>query len=164
MYLIQYFSERRLFLNIRKKLTVASVLMVLIPVVVAVMLSFLLIFYKGDGMINRLKDLYENDNGLLNVQSILYQNKDLILSYEPLQENDLDEDNDDDEKQDDDDDDDDDENDDENDDEKENIHDVFGKLENELNALGYYYQIQWNNHVIISHLPDGAEKVSASVA
>lgn len=152
-------------MNIRKKLTVASVLMVLIPVVVAVMLSFLLIFYKGDGMINRLKDLYENDNGLLNVQSILYQNKDLILSYEPLQENDLDEDNDDDEKQDDDDDDDDDdENDDENDDEKENIHDVFGKLENELKALGYYYQIQWNNHVIISNLPDGAEKVIASVA
>lgn len=150
-------------MNIRKKLTVASVLMVLIPVVVAVMLSFLLIFYKGDGMINRLKDLYENDNGLLNVQSILYQNKDLILSYEPLQENDIDEDNDDeDEKEDEDEDDEDEDN--ENDDEKENIHDVFGKLENELNALGYYYQMQWNNHVIINNLPKGAEEVIVSVA
>lgn len=156
-------------MNIRKKLTIASILMVVIPIVVALALSLLVIFYKGDGMLNRLKDLYENDNGLLNVQSVLYQNKELILSYEPLLKTEIDED---DEKEDDEEDEDDEKEDEiqrENgieddidwEEEKENIHNVFGKLESELDAMGYYYQIQWNNHIIISNLPeDAAEKIA----
>ena len=105
-------------MNLRKKITIASILMILIPLIVSVSLCVIVVFYKGDSTLNRLKSLYENDNGLLSVQTILYSYESRILSYTPLEydeegddeddEEDDDEDGDDEEDDDEDDDDDDD--------------------------------------------------------
>ena len=70
-------------MNLRKKLTIASILMILIPFIVSVLLCVIVVFYKGDSTLNRLKSLYENDNGLLSVQTILYSHESRILSYTP---------------------------------------------------------------------------------
>ena len=81
-------------MNLRKKLTIASILMILIPFIVSVLLCVIVVFYKGDSTLNRLKSLYENDNGLLSVQTILYSHESRILSYTPSKyyENDDDDD------------------------------------------------------------------------
>ena len=81
-------QERYKSLNLRKKLIIASILMILIPLLVSVLLCVMLIFYKGDSSLNRLKSIYENDNGFLNVQTILYSHEDQILSYTPLKNED----------------------------------------------------------------------------
>lgn len=76
-------------MNLRKKLTVASILMILMPIVVSVLLCIIVVFSKGSSTLNRLKSLYAKDNGILNVQAILYNYKDQILSYEPLDSEDV---------------------------------------------------------------------------
>ena len=73
-------------MNLRKKLAVASIFMILFPIIVSVLLCVAVVFYSGDGTFNRLKNLYENDNGLLNVQTILYNYENEILSYKPTEE------------------------------------------------------------------------------
>ena len=160
-------------LNLRKKLIIASILMILIPLIVSVLLCVVVIFYKGDSAVNRLKSLYENDNGLLNVQTILYSHENQILSYTPLK---YDDDDDDDEYDDDDDDDDDDEYDDDdkyesnvNMDHQSSINyesaaNAFGNLIKELEMLRYYYQIRCGDQIIYSNLPEGAEEEKRHVS
>ncbi len=160
-------------LNLRKKLIIASILMILIPLIVSVLLCVVVIFYKGDSAVNRLKSLYENDNGLLNVQTILYSHENQILSYTPLK---YDDDDDDDEYDDDDDDDDDDEYDDDdkyesnvNMDHQSSINyesaaNAFGNLIKELEMLRYYYQIRCGDQIIYSNLPEGAEEEIIALA
>ncbi len=72
-------------MNLGKKLTIASILMILIPLIGSVLLCVIVVFYKGDSTLNRLKSLFENDNGIINVQTILYSYESQILSYTPLQ-------------------------------------------------------------------------------
>ena len=231
-------QERYKSLNLRKKLIIASILMILIPLLVSVLLCVMLIFYKGDSSLNRLKSIYENDNGFLNVQTILYSHEDQILSYTPLKNEDAkygDHDSDDDgygygyydDGSDDDDDDDDDDGDDrehdddgddsddnddgDDDDDDDDIADAeedsghnnddihaagtigngdlksvrsddsnqnnnknsinydsaqnaFGDLINELEMIRYYYQIRCDGQVIVSNLPEYAEKEIAGLA
>ena len=66
-------------LNIRKKLTLASLLMILLPIAVSVMLCVMVLFFHGSENLNRLEELYDNDNGLLNVQTILYNYQNQII-------------------------------------------------------------------------------------
>ena len=73
-------------MNIRKKLTLASLLMILLPIAVSVMLCVMVLFFHGSENLNRLEELYDNDNGLLNVQTILYNYQNQILTYEPVEE------------------------------------------------------------------------------
>lgn len=142
-------------MKIRKKLAVASGLMIAVPVVVSLFLCIVILFYKGEGNLNRLKNLYEYDNGLLNVQTILYNYKDEVLTYEPVSEE---EDGQDDEDEDDDDEEDDDDNDEKAEKlEKSRQKKSFGGMISDLSALGYYYQIQYNNRCVISNLPETAE-------
>lgn len=149
-------------MNLRKKLTIASILMILIPLAVSVLLCIIVVFYKGDSTINRLKSLYENDNGLLNVQAILYSHENQILSYTPLKHSDDDEYDDDDDEYDDDDD--------ECDDghqrniNYESAEAAFGNLIKELKTLRYYYQIRCDGQIIFSNLPKGAEDEIAALA
>ena len=42
-------------MNLGKKLTIASILMILIPLIVSVLLCVIVVFYKGDSTLNRLK-------------------------------------------------------------------------------------------------------------
>lgn len=121
---------------------------------------------------NRLNNLYENDNGLLNVQTILYSHENQILSYTPLRYEEEDDD-DDEEDDDDDDEDEDDEDDDEDDDDAEEEDDdddeyqssinhesavnAFGDLIKELEKMKYYYQIRCGSQIVFSNLPEGAK-------
>lgn len=73
-------------MNIRKKLTLASVLMILIPIVVSVLLCLILLFFGGSKTLNRIRSLYDTDNGLLNAQTILYNCREQVLGYEPVAE------------------------------------------------------------------------------
>lgn len=125
-------------MNLRKKLTIASILMILIPFIVSLLLCVAVVFYKGDSTLNRLKSLFENDNGIINVQTILYSYENKILSYTPL-EHDGDED-----------------------DAQGGINhksaaDAFGGLIKDLETLRYYYQIRCGDQVVFSNLPEGLE-------
>ncbi len=146
-------------MNLGKKLTIASILMILIPLIVSVLLCVIVVFYKGDSTLNRLKSLFENDNGIINVQTILYSYESQILSYTPLQyegderEEDEEEDEDDEEEDDDDKEDDDAQR----DINYESAANAFGGLIKELETLRYYYQIRCGNQVIFSNLPEGLE-------
>lgn len=146
-------------MNIRKKITIASILMILIPVIVSALLCFGIVFYRGDSTLTRLKTLYDDENGLLNIQSILFHYKDDILHYTPSDtvfsseelreaaeeatEEDDDEDMDEEDLR-----------------EAEaiqqvaNIDRAFGGLIRQLTSLGYYYQITCNDIPVISNLPD----------
>lgn len=150
-------------MNLGKKLTIASILMILIPLIVSVLLCVIVVFYKGDSTLNRLKSLFENDNGIINVQTILYSYESQILSYTPLQyegderEEDEEEDEDDDEDDEEEDDDDKEDDDAQRDINYESAANAFGGLIKELETLRYYYQIRCGNQVIFSNLPEGLE-------
>lgn len=143
-------------MNLRKKLTIASTLMILIPLIVSVLLCVIVVFYKGDSTWNRLKSLYENDNGLINVQTILYSHESQVLSYTPLKYDDDEYDDDDDEH------------------ESavngqsginyESAADAFGNLIKELETLRYYYQIRCGGQVVVANLPKEAEDDIAALA
>ena len=60
--------------------------MILLPIAVSVMLCVMVLFFHGSENLNRLEELYDNDNGLLNVQTILYNYQNQILTYEPVEE------------------------------------------------------------------------------
>ncbi len=158
-------------MNIRKKITLASVLMILIPIVVSVLLCVVVLFFHGNETLNRLEDLYNNDNGLMNVQTILYNYENEILTYEPVEEiieaekgttenndiwEDWEEDDDDEEEQ-------------ETVDYEELLQEeiarqnsAFGGVVRELTSIGYYYEIYYDNVVLASNLPeDSAEKIAA---
>ena len=161
-------------MNLRKKITIASILMILIPLIVSVSLCVIVVFYKGDSTLNRLKSLYENDNGLLSVQTILYSYESRILSYTPLE---YDEEGDDEDDEEDDDEDGDDEEDDDEDDieesagryggegnrnyrigiNRESSVYAFGNLIKELRVMRYYYQIRYEDQIVLSNLPEGAQ-------
>lgn len=167
-------------MNLRKKLTIASILMILIPLIVSVLLCIIVVSYKGDSTINRLKSLYENDNGLLNVQAILYSHENQILNYTPLKYSDDNDKYDDDDEYDEydeyDDDDEYDEYDDEYDDDDEydkgyqgdinyeSAEAAFGNLIKEMETLRYYCQIRCDSQIIFSNLPKGAEDEIAALA
>lgn len=135
-------------MNIRKKLIIANSLMILIPIAVSLLLCFSILFYSGNGTLNRLKNMYENDNGLLNVQTILYNYKDQILSYEPAKEEEGDDDDWEELRE----------------EEEEEQKEAFGDLIKELNRLGYYYDITYNDQTILCNLPKGASKKISSLA
>lgn len=162
-------------MNLRKKITLASVLMILIPIIVSAILSIVVLVFRGSGSLNRMKELYDDDNGLLNVQTILYNHKKEMMDYVPTEEylSYLKEKNGDWE------DDWDDEDDDwENDgwgdwdDEEENISEeeqlrqtaAFGALIKELRAIGYSSEIRYDHQVILSNLPEDAEQEIAALA
>lgn len=158
-------------LNIRKKLTLASLLMILLPIAVSVMLCVMVLFFHGSENLNRLEELYDNDNGLLNVQTILYNYQNQILTYEPVEEiieaetgttesNDAWENWDEDDWDD--------------DDEEEEVdynallqeeirrqNSAFGGVVRELTNIGYYYEIYYDHVVLASDLPeDATEKIT----
>ena len=163
-------------MNIRKKITLASVLMILIPIVVSVLLCVVVLFFHGSENLNRLEDLYNNDNGLLNVQTILYNYQNQILTYEPVEEileaetgttesNDAWENWDEDEW--------------DEDDEDEQVeidysallqeeirrqNSAFGGVVRELTNIGYYYEIYYDNVVLASNLPENSERKIADIA
>lgn len=154
-------------MNIRKKLTLASLMMILLPIAVSVLLCVMVFFFHGSENLNRLEELYDNDNGLLNVQTILYNYQNQILTYEPVEEiieaetgttesSDAWENWDDDDWDD--------------DDEEENSVDykallqeeirrqnsAFGGVVRELTNIGYYYEIYYDHVVLASDLPEDA--------
>lgn len=154
-------------MNIRKKLTLASLMMILLPIAVSVLLCVMVFFFHGSENLNRLEELYDNDNGLLNVQTILYNYQNQILTYEPVEEiieaetgttesSDAWENWDDDDWDD--------------DDEEENSVDykallqeeirrqnsAFGGVVRELTNIGYYYEIYYDHIVLASDLPEDA--------
>lgn len=157
-------------MNIRKKITIASILMILIPVVVSVLLCFGIVFYRGNSTLTRLKTLYDDENGLLNIQSILFHYKDDILNYIPTEttfsseelreaaEEQMEED--------------DDEEDMDEEDMREaeaikqaaNIDRAFGGLIRQLSSIGYYYQITCNEIPVISDLPDNCKSELIALA
>ena len=166
-------------LNLRKKIALASILMILIPIVVACFFSVVVLFFHGSGTLNRLEALYNNDNGLLNVQTILYNYQNQILTYQPVEEvynpsgyTDEDDEWDDDEW-------DDDDWDEDEDDEgqsgsvdseallEEEIrrqNNAFGTVIRELSNIGYYYEIYYGDQLIASNLPEGSEEKIAAIA
>ena len=158
-------------MNIRKKLTLASLLMILLPIAVSVMLCVMVLFFHGSENLNRLEELYDNDNGLLNVQTILYNYQNQILTYESVEEiieaetgttesNDAWENWDEDDWDD--------------DDEEEEVdynallqeeirrqNSAFGGVVRELTNIGYYYEIYYDHVVLASDLPeDATEKIT----
>ncbi len=162
-------------MSLRKKITLASILMILIPIIVSAILSIIVLVFRGSASLNRMKELYDNDNGLLNVATILYNHKKEILAYGPTEEylSYLREKNGD--WEDDWDDEDDDwENDgwDDWDDEEEDLPEkeqdrqeaAFGALRKELGAIGYSCEIRYNHQVIFSDLPEDAEEEIAALA
>ena len=166
-------------MNLRKKIALASILMILIPIVVACFFSVVVLFFHGSGTLNRLEALYNNDNGLLNVQTILYNYQNQILTYQPVEEvynpsgyTDEDDEWDDDEW-------DDDDWDEDEDDEgqsgsvdseallEEEIrrqNNAFGTVIRELSNIGYYYEIYYGDQLIASNLPEGSEEKIAAIA
>lgn len=150
-------------MNIRRKITLASILMILLPIIVSVLLCIVVLFFHGSGTLNRMEALYNNDNGLLNVQTILYNYQDQIITYDPVEE--LFESNDSDDWE-------------EDDWEEDNDTDydtlleeeiqrqnkAFGGVVGELTQIGYYYEIYYDGQVIASNLPEGAEEKITSIA
>lgn len=134
-------------MNLRKKLTIASILMILIPFIVSVLLCVIVVFYKGDSTLNRLKSLYENDNGLLSVQTILYSHESRILSYTPSKYYENDDDDDDGTRI-----------------NQESAAYAFGNLIKELGIMGYYHQIRYGDHVLLSNLPKSAGNEISNLA
>ena len=221
-------QERYKSLNLRKKLIIASILMILIPLLVSVLLCVLRICDKRESSLSGRRSSSENDNGFLNVQTILYSHEDQILSYTPLKNEDAkygdhdsdddgygyyddgsddDDDDDGDDREHDDDGDDSDDDDDDDDDiadaeegsghNDDDIHaagtigngdlksvrsddsnqnnnknsinydsaqNAFGDLINELEMIRHYYQIRCDGQVIVSNLPEYAEKEIAGLA
>ena len=142
-------------MNLRKKLIIGSVLMLLIPVFVSVVLCVIVVFYQGDSTLNRMKTLYENDNGLLNVQTILYNYEKKILDFEPDREDDWDEE---------DEVDDEDQNRESEWDEEEIWESVYGNLIRELDKLGYTCRIRYNKKEVINTIPEGAKETILNLA
>lgn len=158
-------------MNIRKKLTIASILMILIPVAVALLLCLAILFHKGEGSFSSLVDLYENDNGLLNVQTILYHNREQILDYEPEEgsdpenaENDEADDDENDDEADDNEDDDFDKNEQEEYNAEKEIDEAFGSLTESLSALGYSYEISCGGQAVTGNFTADARKGTAAIA
>lgn len=145
-------------MNIRKKLTIASSLMILIPIIASFLFCIIVVFSKGSSTLNRLKSLYEKDNGILNVQTILYNYKEQIMDYEPADSSDIDEEDWDDE-----------------DDWEEDWEDLeeelaeireerqkkaFSGLIRELTNLEYYYEITCQGQMEMTNLPtDSRQKM-----
>ncbi len=142
-------------MNFQKKLTIASILMILIPIIVSSFLCLFLFLYKGEKDIAQIKTLYENDNGLLNVQTILYNYREDILSYDPDEETD---DKEEDENPEDDDKDHDDK------DREEEKEEAFGMVIKELTILGYRYQISCNQQVLVTNLSEQDKQEILSLA
>ena len=164
-------------MKLSRKITLASILMILIPIVVSVMLCVVVLFFHGSENLNRLEALYNNDNGLLNVQTILYNYEGQILTYEPVEEileaetgttesGDAWENWDDDDWDDDDD-----------DGEQTQIdynallqeeirrqNSAFGGVVRELTSIGYHYEIYYDNIVLASNLPENSEAKIADIA
>lgn len=159
-------------MNIRQKITFASILMILIPIAVSVMLCVIVLFFNGSENLNRLEALYNNDNGLLNVQTILYNYENQILTYEPVEEileaeTGTTEDNDAWEEWEDDDDDEEQTEINYNDLLQEEIrrqNSAFGGVVRELTNIGYYYEIYYDNVVLASNLPENATEKIADIA
>ena len=166
-------------MNLRKKIALASILMILIPIVVACFFSVVVLFFHGSGTLNRLEALYNNDNGLLNVQTILYNYQNQILTYQPGEEvyNPSGYTYEDDEWDDDewDDDDWDEDEDDEGqsgsvdseallEEEIRRQNNAFGTVIRELSNIGYYYEIYYGDQLIASNLPEGSEEKIAAIA
>lgn len=164
-------------MNIRRKITLASVLMILVPIIVSLGLCIVVFFFHGSGTLNRLQDLYDDDNGLLNAQTILHNYQRQIMTYDPVEElfesstesstqmqaspSSWDEDDWEDE----------DEWEEEEPDyetlleeEIQRQNDAFGGVVKELSRIGYYYEIYYAGQVIASNLPEGSGDKIAVIA
>ena len=60
--------------------------MILVPIIVSLGLCIVVFFFHGSGTLNRLQDLYDDDNGLLNAQTILHNYQRQIMTYDPVEE------------------------------------------------------------------------------
>ena len=166
-------------MNLRRKITLASVLMILIPIIISLLLCVVVVFFHGSGTLNRMEALYNNDNGLLNVQAILYNYQKQILRYEPVaglydseaastqsvtpddwgdwEEDDWEgwEEAQEEAQE---------EREDLIEDELARQNNAFGGVVWELSRIGYYYEIFYGDQEIASNLPEGSEEKIAALA
>lgn len=116
-------------MNIRKKLIISNVIMAVLPILTAVLLCGIILVSGGGYYLRTIENMFEDDNGLNNIQGIMYQNRDKMLEYgEELLEEGMDELDYDDRSE------------------------AFSAFEREMNLLGYHYEITINSELILTTL------------